>query len=131
MHSGEFFGYSPSEMRAGLSGLKVTLRGLAAPQEEGGADTDGTVLVPDREIWSLHLDLDWPESVKRVGAAEFDRSWEREGIWELLELVGKRRVIQIGRTTNDEDPTPWSEIAKCFEPLNTTVSVATNSRADP
>ena len=118
MHFGDNIGYAPSEMRAGLLGLKDALRALAAPHEEGGEDTDGTVVLPDRENWFLHLDLDWPENVKRVGAIELDRSWEKEGVWELLAQVGKRRVIQIGPTTDDGGATPWSEIAKCFERLD-------------
>ena len=130
MLSGWLFGYSPSEMRAGLSGLKDTLRVLAAPHQEEGEDTDGTVVFPDRESWSLHLDLDWPENVKRVGVIEFDRRWQKEGIWELLAQVGKRRVIQIGRTTDDGEATPWSEIAKCFERLDTTRLRETTSVPD-
>ena len=117
-------------MRAGLSGLKDTLRVLAAPHQEEGEDTGGTVVCADREIRSLHLDLDWPENVKRVGVVEFDRRWEKEGIWELLAQVGKRRVIQIGRTADDGEATPWSEIAKCFERLNTTRSIETTSKPD-
>ena len=84
MHFGYTIGYSPSEMQAGLTGLKDTLRALAAANEAGGEGTGGTAMLSDREDWFLYLDLDWPEIVKRVGAIKFDRSWEKEEFGSFL-----------------------------------------------
>lgn len=130
MHFGATFGYTPSEMRAGIKGLKDTLGALAAADEEVGESADEAAVLPDRGKSSLYLYLDWPENVKRVGADEFDQSWEKEGIWKLLGQVGERRVVQIGRTTDDGKSTPWLEIMKCFERLNTTRSTESTLRPD-
>ncbi len=131
MYFGADYGYAPSEMRAGIQGLQDTLGALAAADEEGGEIMSGTAVLPDRKDRFLFLGLDWPENVKRImTAAGFDQSWEIEGIWKLLEQVGKIRVIRIGRTTDGGTAAPWWEIAKCFERRNITTSVDDTAKPD-
>lgn len=108
MYFGEQYGYSPSEMRSGIKGLKTLLGALAVLGCEGrGGDCEGR---EDPERTVLELDLEWPEEeekFRKCTANEFEALWKKEGIWGLLKEVGKVRTVGIGGSAHCEFGREW------------------------
>ncbi|MCJ1457457.1 hypothetical protein MMC28_007825 [Mycoblastus sanguinarius] len=88
------FGYTPSQMIDGLGGLKDVLRVLAVASIYG-EDAEHPTYVLRKETEFLHLDLVWPEDMKRTDTDMFKEHWEKEGMWACLKLVANFRTIKF------------------------------------